>query len=114
MRGEPLELTGMPAAGRELQHRAVWQPNVRRVCPAEMERRFDQHVENGLQVEGRAADDLEDLRGRGLLVPSLPQFAGEPRDRRFLAGDGVIATARGLPPGALPGRPLKPQRLNSL
>src|SRR5262249_52111496 len=37
-------------------------------------RRFDQRIEHGLQIEGRAADDLEHVGGSGLLLQRLPQF----------------------------------------
>ena len=40
---------------------------------AQPRRRFDQRVEHGLQVEGRAADDLENVGGRGLLLQRLAQ-----------------------------------------
>ena len=35
---------------------------------AQLRRRFDQRVEHRLQVEGRAADDLEHVGGGGLLL----------------------------------------------
>src|SRR5262249_40828506 len=37
-------------------------------------RRLDQRVEHGLQVEGRAADDLQHVGGGGLLLQRLAQF----------------------------------------
>ena len=48
----------------------------------------DQRVEHGLQVEGRAADDLEHVGGRGLLLKRFAQFVEQPR---VLDGDdGLI------------------------
>ena len=38
---------------------------------AQARRRFDQRVEHRLQIEGRAADDLEHLGGGGLLLQQL-------------------------------------------
>ena len=45
---------------------------------------FDQRVEHGLQIEGRAADDLEHVGGRGLL---LQRFAQLVEQSRVLDGD---------------------------
>ena len=41
--------------------------------------RFDKSIDDDPQIECRAA-------GRGLLLPDLVQFVGEPRDFCFLAG----------------------------
>ena len=38
---------------------------------------FQHGLKNRLQIAGRTGDDLEHLRGRGLLVASLSQFVGE-------------------------------------
>ena len=38
-------------------------------------RRLDDRVEHRLQVDRRAADDLQDLGGRGLLLQRLGQLA---------------------------------------
>jgi hypothetical protein len=35
---------------------------------AQQRRRLDQRIEHRLEIEGRAADDLEHLGGRGLLL----------------------------------------------
>ena len=43
---------------------------------AKPRRQFDQRIEHGLQIEGRAADDLEHVGGGGLL---LQRFASAPR-----------------------------------
>src|SRR4051812_4997821 len=36
---------------------------------------FDERVEHGLQVEGRAADDLQHIAGRGLVFERFLQIA---------------------------------------
>ena len=36
-------------------------------------------LQHGLQIEGRAADDLEHVGGGGLLLQRLPQFVEQPR-----------------------------------
>ena len=38
---------------------------------AEPRRAFDEGIEHGLQVEGRAADDFEHVGGRGLLLQAI-------------------------------------------
>ena len=42
---------------------------------AQARRRFDQRVEHGLQIEGRAADDLEHVGGGGLLLQQIRRAA---------------------------------------
>jgi hypothetical protein len=56
--------------------------DVRTLSLAQPRSRIDQRFEHCLQIEGRAADDLQYLRGRGLLLqrlgkvlPSLGEFA---------------------------------------
>ena len=52
---------------------------------AQPRRRFDQRIEHRLQIEGRAADDLEHVGGGGLLlqdcqiVGALAQLVEQPR-----------------------------------
>src|SRR6516165_4680293 len=46
--------------------------------------RFDKRVEHGLQIEGRAADDLEHVGSRSLLLQRFPQLVNQPR---ILNGD---------------------------
>src|SRR5262249_4786610 len=57
--------------------------------------RFHQRIKRGLQVEGRAADDLEHLGGGGLLLSRLRQFAGKKGDLLLQLGNGGAASARG-------------------
>ena len=40
---------------------------------------FSKRIEHGLQIERRAADDLEHVGGGGLLLQRLPQFVEQPR-----------------------------------
>jgi len=54
-----------------------------------------QHLAEGrLQIARRAADDLQHLRGGGLLLRGLVEFAGEAGDLGFLAGARRAATVR--------------------
>src|SRR4029077_6821073 len=54
-----------------------------------------QHLAEGrLRVARRAADDLQYLRGGGLLLRGLVELAGEPRDLGFLPSARRAATAR--------------------
>ena len=41
---------------------------------AQARRRFDQRIEHGLQIEGRAADHLEHVGGGGLLLRAIAQL----------------------------------------
>ena len=54
---------------------------------AQPRRRFDQRVEYRLQVERRAADDLEHIGGGGLL---LQRFAQLVEQARVLDGDHCL------------------------
>src|ERR1700733_11063403 len=92
--GKLLEFIGMAAAFGQPQHVAGGPPYVDGVGIAEVHRGFDQRIEDGLQIEDRIADDLQHLRGRGLLSQGLVQFPGETLDPRFSAADG--GTALGL------------------
>src|SRR5437016_85196 len=40
--------------------------------------RFDQRIEHGLQIEGRATDDFEHVGGRGLLLQRFAQLVEQP------------------------------------
>ena len=51
----------------------------RHVRFAQPRRRLDQRVEHRLQIERRAADDLEHVGGGGLLLQRFAQFAEQPR-----------------------------------
>src|SRR6266480_2227491 len=55
-------------------------------------RRLDQRVEHGLQVEGRAADDLEHIGGGGMLLQRFAQLVEQPC---ILDGDdGLVGESR--------------------
>ena len=55
---------------------------------AKPDRQFDQCVQHCLQVEGRAADDLEHVGGRGLLLQRLAQLVEQPS---ILDGDDGLS-----------------------
>src|SRR6516225_6540639 len=50
--------------------------NRRDVGFAQAYRRFRKRIEHGLQIEGRAADHLEHVGGRGLLLQRVAEFLG--------------------------------------
>src|SRR5262249_57807613 len=62
----------------------VTAPKLRTVCLAKAGRRFDQGVEDNLQVEGRAADYLERVGGCSLLLQGFAQLVEQ---ARVLDGD---------------------------
>ena len=53
--------------------------DVGHVGVAQPRRRFDQRIEHGLQIEGRAADHLEHVGGGGLLLQRFAQLVEQPR-----------------------------------
>ena len=56
---------------------------------AQSRRRFDQRIEHRLQIEGRAADDLEHVGGGGLLLQRFAQLVEQPR---VLDGDDGLGS----------------------
>src|ERR1700738_5212020 len=48
-------------------------------CLAQLRRGLDERVQDDLQVEGGAADDLEDVGRGGLLLQGFAQLAEQPR-----------------------------------
>ena len=58
---------------------------------AELRGRLDQRIQHGLQVERRAADDLEHVGGGGLLLQRFPEIVGAfaqlAKQPRVLDGD---------------------------
>ena len=54
--------------------RSLGRANVSDVRLAKPDRRFDQRFEHRLQIEGRAADDLEHVGGGGLLLQRFAQL----------------------------------------
>jgi hypothetical protein len=67
---------------------AVELENMTALGPAEPRCALDQSFQNGLKIEGRAADDLEYIGRSPLLLERLVPLAGEPRNLCFLAGSG--------------------------
>ena len=75
MRQHVLLESGRHAMRRnDLEPVAVQPQDGRPLRAAEPRGRLDQRVEHPLQIEGRAADDLEHVGGRGLLLQRLPQL----------------------------------------
>ena len=72
-------LPGETKAGTQPQHLAVAQENHALVDGAQPCGRLDQCIEHRLQVEGRAADDFENVSGRGLLLQGFAQLGQQPR-----------------------------------
>ena len=58
---------------------AVVTENHSSCCAAEPDSRIQESVEHGLQIEGRAANDLEHVGSRGLLLERLAQLIQEAR-----------------------------------
>src|SRR6516165_6276619 len=61
--------------------------NVSDVCLAESNGRLDQSAKHHLEVERRAADNLEHIGGRGLLLQGFAQLVEQPR---VLDGDNGL------------------------
>ena len=68
-------LARMPVAGHDAVHFVAQLVDHAALGAAQPRRALDQRVEHGLQVEPRAADQLEDLAGRGLLLQGHPELA---------------------------------------
>src|SRR5262249_33672764 len=67
---------GREAVGRDHLESVVLQAqDSRLVRAAELSSGLDERLEHGLQVEGRAADDLEHIGGGGLLLQGFGQIA---------------------------------------
>src|SRR4029077_13930181 len=58
-------------------------------------RRLDQRIENGLQIERRAADDLEHAGGSGLLLQGFAQLVKQARVLN--SDDGLVGEGRDQP-----------------
>jgi hypothetical protein len=54
--------------GDQPQHVSVLLKDEAQISPAKLSGRLGQCVEHDLQVKGRAADDFENVGGRGLLL----------------------------------------------
>src|SRR5205807_1317773 len=85
---ELYEIARMPVARALAVDLACLLMDRSRVRFAETRCRLNKRVQNGLQIEGRAADDLEHIGGGGLL---LQRFAQLVKQARVLDGDdGLI------------------------
>ena len=76
-------ITTLSAAGEIIDRRRLREVNSEmkrrdlrpmQVRDAEPDGRFDQRIEHRLEIEGRAADDLEDVGGGGLLLERLVEL----------------------------------------
>jgi hypothetical protein len=74
-----LLLRGEAVAGDMMVGAVLGEPEGSPVRAAKVRRRLDQSVEHCLQIEGRAADDLEHVGGGGLLLQRFAQFVEQPR-----------------------------------
>src|SRR5215208_335180 len=68
-----------PATGSKVKGPILGPENCSHIRFAEPDRRFDKRVEHGLQIEGRAADDLEHVSGGGLLLQGFSQLVEQAR-----------------------------------
>src|SRR5215831_12033852 len=76
---EVMDFWAKPVACRMLVDSTLLPVNFGHVGLAESSRRLHQRVQNDLQIEGRAADDLEHIGGGGLLLQQLAQLVEQPR-----------------------------------
>src|SRR5262249_42471840 len=84
-----LQLGGPAEVGLRLKEPLIVRTrNVSDVGLAKSDRRFDQRVEHGLQIESRPADDLEHIGGGGML---LQRFAQLVEQARVLDGDDGLS-----------------------
>ena len=73
------EVIRVAIARREPQHVTVRPDDAGHVRLAQPSGRLDQRVKHRLQIESRAADDLEHVGGRGLLLQRFAQLVEQPR-----------------------------------
>src|SRR5262245_44398537 len=73
------ELVGEPIIGDKLKIRALRAKDTSHIRLAQSGGRFDQRIEHGLKIEGRAADDLEHVGGGGLLLQGFAQLVEQSR-----------------------------------
>src|SRR5262249_1131852 len=81
---ELVEFRRQPEALFEVEDLAPWSAYGHRVGLAQPRRRLDERIEHCLQIERRAADDLEHVGGCSLL---LQRFAQLVEQTRVLDGD---------------------------
>ena len=68
------ELRGHPGSGHHVVELPSLPVDLARIGAAEPHRALDEGFQHGLEIEGRAADDLEDLARGGLLLEGLGQI----------------------------------------
>src|SRR5262249_37427367 len=68
-----------PVMSPKNQRITLAQAYCRIVCVAQLRRGCDQRIEHLFQFEGRAADDLDHVGGRGLLLKRFAQLVEQPR-----------------------------------
>src|SRR5262245_64792369 len=79
LRQEIMNFFAEPVARRMLVGRTLLSMNSGDVGLAQSSRRLHQRVQHRLQIEGRAADDLEHVGGGGLLLQRFAQLVEQPR-----------------------------------
>ncbi len=79
-----------PEFGLQPHHLAVAQANDAKRCAAQRLCGFGQGRQHRLQVERRAADDLEHVGGRGLLIERFAQFGRPLLDLVLQVGIGFL------------------------
>jgi hypothetical protein len=97
------ELARNAMAGDMKEAQALGTANRRHICIAQAGDRLHERAENGLQIEGRAADDLQHLRCRGLLLERFRKLVRTllpPDRRRSKAAQCAFARMAAPPSGA--------------
>ena len=82
-------VTRKPVARFEVESFTFRSTYDHRVRLAQAGGRVDESIEHRLEIEGRTADNLEHLGGRGLLLQGLPKFVEQPR---VLDGDNRLVS----------------------
>src|SRR2546430_4434725 len=72
-----LKVTRKPVARGRVVEFAAWQKDEGILGLAESGRRLDQRIEHGLEIEGRAADDLEHVGRSSLLLQRFGEVVEE-------------------------------------
>src|SRR5262249_32070224 len=85
------KLLGHSIIGSKLKMQTLRANDTSHIRLAQSCGRIDQRIEHGLQIEGRAADDLEHIGGGGLLLERLPQLVEQ---ARVLDGDDGLGGER--------------------
>src|SRR5262249_59743748 len=95
-----IQIVLLESADRNALKRAILQlPETRLFGATKSRRRFEQSLEHRLQVERRAADNLEHVGGCRLLPTRLFQLAGESGELLFDDGVGYARRHHFTTPG---------------